>query len=879
MNQQRLPDDISRALETGATLIVPSSQRQAAVRGAWSADQRRAGRTLWRTPAVLTFPQFAEQRLTDQWSAANLPDRLLPPGAEWARLRGTFAEGGSAEARALMQAVRTLHDWNIPRTKTALAGTAEGDRLLEALSALESQSQETGRRPLRAWLEELAFTGTLLCAGMEGMARAPLAALRRMDARWIPASAANAATPAVAAARDDHHELAMIASWCRRQLEQDPQRRLLIVDARLRQRRRQYERMLSQALSPGEWLSHEARAFSTIFAIEGGQPLTDFPLIAHALLSLRLLTGTLRFDEVVLWLRMPFLDVDDVFAGAAIEARLREARRLEFSAAALAGMLEGAPEPSAALAARLRQALGLLGSGKRAASDWAPRLLAALRALGWHGSRPLRSDEQQTVARLHSLLDEYSALGAWLPTAGAGDAVATFIDLARERSFDPASVAAPITLTDSGEDPVVRYDGIWVAGLDASQWPPPSQPDVFIPLALQVAAGIPAASAAGQTLSARQSLESWRAATPALVCSWAEVDGDAQRTPSPLLARLAVKTAYADPQEQEPLALRVRRPQLEPLADVAGVPVDTSVTVRGGVKPLALQAECGFHAYGEMRLAAEPLEVPAPGIDARERGMLLHKALELVWLKLKNWFSLNGSDEQVLRPTIHQSVEAAVVHVYRGFVPPELRPVVEREKLRLERLIEALLKRESMRPSFSIDQLEARREVWIAGGRFDVRIDRIDAIEGGGFAILDYKSGESASPRWDGDKLRDPQLLAYLVAEQGRDVRALVNVSLTRGRAKFIGKASRKGLLPGVNGVKGLNPNKVPAEEIDVAWHSELDRWVQGLALVAASYLAGEAPVEPAADVCRHCHLTILCRRVELAAAVDGADEAGFAHE
>ena len=37
--------------------------------------------------------------------------------------------------------------------------------------------------------------------------------------------------------------------------------------------------------------------------------------------------------------------------------------------------------------------------------------------------------------------------------------------------------------------------------------------------------------------------------------------------------------------------------------------------------------------------------------------------------------------------------------------------------------------------------------------------------------------------------------------------------------------------------------------------------------LVAAAYLAGEAPVQPAADVCRNCHLTVLCRRVELAAA------------
>ena len=866
MNQQRLSSVISRALEAGTTLIVPSPQRQAAVRSAWSADQRRAGRTLWQTPPVFTFPQYAERRLTEQWTAANLPDRLLPPGAEWARLRGLKDAAGSAEARALMQSVRTLHDWGIPRSAAALAGTAEGDRLLEALSMLDTQSRELGRRPLRAWLDEISPAGELLCVGMESLPRAPEATLRRLGASWV---GSNEKSPgpavAVAAARDDEHELALIASWCRSQLERDQERRLLIVDARLRQRRRQYERILSQTLSPADWLTKEARAFSTIFAIEGGQPLTDFPLIAHALLTLRLLTGTLRFDELVLWLRMPFLDGDDIFAGAAIEAALRDGHRLEYSASALAGFLERAPdEPSRALAVRLRQALTLLGNEKRSASAWAPRLLAALRAMGWHGTRPLRSDEHQTVARLHSLLDEYSALGAWLPGANAADAVATFSDLARERSFDPASVSAPITLTDSHEDPVVSYDGIWVAGLDAAQWPPPPRPDVFIPLPIQVAAGIPAASAAGQTAAARRSLECWRSATPALVCSWAELDGDAHRTPSPLLSRLPERTEYRADHDHLPLALAVRRPQLEPIDDVPGVPVDIARPVRGGVKPLALQAECGFHAYGEMRLDAERLEAPTPGVDPRARGMMLHKALELVWIKLGDWFHLNGTDEQVRSPAIRQSVEAAVVHVYRGFVPPELRPAVEREKLRLERLIEALLKRENTRPSFVVEQLEALREVDISGGRFEVRIDRIDSIEGGGFAILDYKSGEAPALRWDGDAVRDPQLLAYLLAEQGRNVQALANVSLTRGRARFVGKASRNGLLPGV---KGMNPNKVPADEIDAAWQAELARWAQGLSLVAASYLAGEARVQPAADVCRHCALTILCRRVELAAA------------
>jgi hypothetical protein len=268
-----------------------------------------------------------------------------------------------------------------------------------------------------------------------------------------------------------------------------------------------------------------------------------------------------------------------------------------------------------------------------------------------------------------------------------------------------------------------------------------------------------------------------------------------------------------------------------------------------------------------MRLGAEALETPAPGLDRRERGMLMHKALELVWIKLQTWFRLNGTDERVRRPMLADSVSAAVVWVFNGRVPRELERAVERETHRLEILIEALLKRELTRPSFDVESLEARRVVTIAGGEFEVRIDRIDAIEGGGHAILDYKSGEARAPRWNGAEVRDPQLLAYLLAERGRDVQALANVSLSQGRARFSGKSTRTGLLPDVNGLPGMNPNKVPMEEIQAAWHTETARWIHGLQMIASAYLSGHAPVQPAPDVCRNCDLTVLCRRVELAAA------------
>jgi probable DNA repair protein len=850
---------------------VPSSQRQAALRAVWAEQQRAAGRTLWSTPQVHTFNQYCERAVSEQWARDGHTDRLLPSGAEWAMLRELRRDaGGQAEARALLVSIRTLHDWNIPRSAAALGVSPEAQFLQESLVTLERLHAEQGRRPLRGWLADLEpAPEAVFVAGFAMQTPVHRQTLQRLGAVDIESEPGDS-VPAIASAENDEHELELIAAWCRDLLERDPSRRLLIVDARLRQRRRQYERLLSQTLSPSEWLSSEARPASLTFSIEGGKPLAEFPVIGHALLSLRLLVGRLRFAEVVQWLNLPFLDGDDVMAAPVIEATLRNSRKLEYSGAELAALLERSDSTaSAMLARRIRAALATLSGERRAPAEWAPRVLGALRQLGWHGSRPLRSDEQQTVARWHALLDEYSALGAWLPSAVAAEAVAALADLAGERNFDPASVDAPVTLTESHDHPLVRYDGIWVAGLDAAQWPAAARPDPFIPLQLQTAAGIPSASAAGQAQLAHAALAGWRRCTDALVCSWGRLEGDAQRSISPLLTRLAARRDYQATRPFMTLAAALSPAALEQIDDVIGTPVDVRETVAGGVTPLTLQAECGFRAYGELRLGARRLESPAPGIDARERGMLLHKALELVWINLDlQQLSLIATEEYERRPMIANAVAAAVVHVFQGYVPLELRAAVDRETHRIERLIARLLEVERLRTPFQVDKLEARRRVSIAGGEFELRIDRIDLIEGGGYAILDYKAGEPRKPRWDGELVREPQLLAYLLAERGRNVQALANVSLTRGKAKFVGRSSRKNLLPEIS---GLSPSKVPAEQIEAAWQADIERWLTGLHRLAADYIAANAPVQPAPDVCRHCHLTTLCRRLELSR--DGSEQ------
>jgi RecB family exonuclease len=314
---------------------------------------------------------------------------------------------------------------------------------------------------------------------------------------------------------------------------------------------------------------------------------------------------------------------------------------------------------------------------------------------------------------------------------------------------------------------------------------------------------------------------------------------------------------------------------VELIADENGVAWPAGVAVAGGVRPIERQADCAFRAYGELRLGAEKLEEPAPGIDARERGMLLHRALELIWRRLDNYFELKPTSSADRQPMISAAVREAIAYVFRSGVPTELAAAVERERRRLDELVESLLARESTRTPFSVEELEVQREIEIAGARFTLRIDRIDNIEGEGFAILDYKSGAAPTRRWDEEPIRGPQLLAYLLGASDRPVHALANVAVTAGSAKFSGRAMKKNLLPGIRSCLTGKP-EAGAEEAE--WEKLQQRWIATVQRLAREYLAGRATVQPANDVCRICDLTTLCRRTELAmhvgeAVEEGADE------
>src|SRR6185437_9875176 len=209
--------------------------------------------------------------------------------------------------------------------------------------------------------------------------------------------------------------------------------------------------------------------------------------------------------------------------GRAGRGRARPARSLVARARpAAAGSrisADGTAPGAAIMASRLEQAAASVRSSSGTPREWSERFRAALEVLGWPGERTRGSAEQQTLMRFHELLDELGQLSVAARSMAPQIAVQWLTELASGTPYRPADDDAAVTISPLYADPVVQYDGVWVAGLGSESFPQPVAPDPFLPLPAQIAAGWPAATAAGRLEEARALICAWRAAAAKLVLS------------------------------------------------------------------------------------------------------------------------------------------------------------------------------------------------------------------------------------------------------------------------------------------------------------------------------------------------------------------------
>jgi ATP-dependent helicase/nuclease subunit B len=880
--------------------VVPSRQRAHAVRLAHAAAQLAAGARVWRSPDVQPAAAWLRRECERQ---AELPGgdarRLLGITEEWWLWRAAAAEAAHDAAgsnpflsteplgEALQHSSELAAQWNIALAPGA--PDSEARLLYRAQRAFAARCAElvaAGSSERLAGLAPLDGAARALLAGFDAL---PPGLVRLAGAAAQEAgSAAPGTTARGVRTADAPSQSEAITAWCRERLTAQPDARLLVMLPGSPAARERLAALIRGSLDPGAVLAAGGSARSLV-GIEGGEPLALQALPAQALLSLNILSGAAVESETVgRWLRSPYWGTLGGPARAALAQLLRQRGLPALSLREIFGTLQLAPSELRGAAHELealtRRAAGLLGEGSATPRRWAEHFEAALAALSWPGPLPPESALQQTRLRWRELLEEFGTLAAGVASLERAAALAALAALGARTVYRPADEDAPVTLSPMLADPVVRYDGIWVASLSADVLPLPASPDAFLPLAAQLAAGVPAAGARQRRAQADSLLAAWARATPDLVLSVPAREGDLELLPSPCLAGVALLDA-APGKLWLPLAQH-RDGRTEGREDARGAAFTAPAPLPGGTRAITLQNDCAFRAYAELRLGATAPEEAQPGVPMDQRGLLLHAALQLLWERLRDSASLAALDAGALDALIGDSVARAAQTLQvevrgrgrRARRVPDgqfdlfsvLSPALTRECARARRLIARLCELERTRAAFTVEATEAVAELSLGGARVRMRLDRIDAAAGGR-VVLDYKSGRPQTPDWYGERPTYPQLLAYLAA-LGSEVVALATVNLTAREVRFTGVAASGDVLPKVKAI----PAVTGAALSD--WRAQQLRWQALIERLIRAFLAGDARVDPAAGACDYCHLTDLCRigaqpSTEPPAHADDADE------
>ena len=667
-------------------------------------------------------------------------------------------------------------------------------------------------------------------------------------------------------------ELAAAACWARARLEasRDKDLRIAVVVPDIEQRRKEVARVLADTLAPGSKLPG-APVQALPFNISLGVPLTDYAL-AHAALGLIELAGrAVEFALASRLVRSPFIAGAEAEAmpRARLDAALRRSAPPQLSLARLLAAIGSSGVAAPILAARLsavfEHARAHL-SGRKLPQDWAQQFAALLNAAGFPGSRMLDSGEFQTHEKWNEALAEFARLGRVTPAIGFADALARLRRLCASLLFQPESGAAPIQVLGVLESAGLEFDHLWVSGLTDEAWPLAARPSPFIPPALQKKAGIPEASAEGALALDKRITDDWLTAAGEVVLSHPTRDADRELAPSPLIAQLAEGSLdLPDYPRQRDLLYAARA--LEEIADGKGppllaAPAGERVRLRGGARVLADQAACPFRAYARHRLAAEPLEAPAPGLDAAARGTLLHALMKGIWDELKTKAALDAMPTSELAAVIGRAAAGAVARAQREHALEERFAALERA--RLARLAHEWLPLERERADFEVAATEDKRALAAGGLEFSGRIDRMDRLASGGYALIDYKSGRVTPKSWEGGRPDDPQLPLYAV-NAGEPVTAVAFAKLKTGGMRLMGYSRDDKALPQVKQYRD--------------WDALLAGWKHELDALGTAFAAGAARVDPKrlAQTCRYCDLAPLCRVHEKlsALALDAGEAAG----
>ena len=665
---------------------------------------------------------------------------------------------------------------------------------------------------------------------------------------------------------DLEQECLAIAGWAQQHLAARPSGRLGIVIPDLETYQRPLQDALEDKLAPELIMgrhAHQARPFN----ISLGQALASTPIVHTALTLLQLVTQGHEIEQTVFatLLHSPYWSESGNPQEADARARLDAACRSSISFKAPLERYDSFANwylnEHQLLAPALRQHLNALSQaarshrGSRFPAEWRRRLDILLSQCGWLAEGQLNSIEFQTRQAFIEALNELARLDQMTGKLSLKETVALLSQLCSERLFQPKTRGNPnIQILGILESTGLAFDALWLAGLTEAAWPPAAHPNPLLPIAPQRQQGAPNACASVQLDFAQRIQHRLLRSAPDIVVSAPRMDGDTELQPSALITGFTLAplpTTEALPWVHA--AATAPGLGLESLEDTHAPAVASGAHVRGGTWLLRAQAICPAWGYYQFRLGAVPLQNPVEGLDARQRGTLVHDALEAFWITTRDQSGL----QSLLDHGLDQAIEVAVTQALDAYnANKQHEPLKPRqralEQRRLQRLLNDWLLVEATRTEpFTVLYCEHEYKDTIGGIEVRMFLDRIDQLADGRLLIIDYKTGASIDTRnWASERLTEPQLPIYasIANPPEGEVAGVAFAQVHLSKLGFKGIGDTEGLIPGIDDLRSYQSRKLFNAEQFPDWPSVLKHWKKAIHSVAEEVCAGDASTRYASE-------------------------------
>jgi probable DNA repair protein len=492
-----------------------------------------------------------------------------------------------------------------------------------------------------------------------------------------------------------------------------------------------------------------------------------------------------------------------------------------------------------------------------------------LEASQWGRAGAEDSIEFQTHKRWESTLDELATLDFDGSRVSYEQALGTLERLARLTMFAPESRETPVQIMGPLEAAGSSFDALWFIGAGDLTWPSKPATNPLLPWTLQFQLGMPGADAGSDDTRARQVAKRISGSATTVVFSYAAETTAGKQRPTPLLDILHLQpAAIEDIAPRDPKAEIV---VLEEFSDIAPLPSLPERKIQGGADILKLQAACGFRAFAERRLWSTDLKNVELGMDAAERGTIVHRALEYLWNEVRTQAALKQMSADERNAALDRAIEHSLRRAIESSAANWDAAYVEVQRKRLLNLLTPWLEIELNREEFAVKLSEKDfDEVQIGPLRLSVRVDRVDTSDEGEI-IIDYKTGSAKPSDWQSARPDEPQLPLYAVLSRAAQPEAqLADVAFARIRA------GRDMALDGLM-MKVTAEEKKPARRRS-PMEAQMEEWRDVLTGLAEAFDRGDAHVDPKKYplTCAYCAQRILCRLDPASFDEDIDDEAAF---